>query len=428
MIKRSIKTKAISKRIKDKRGDGAIYMPLLHTSVSTGSWALVEELADELWALEARRRKPDAAFTDALEAVLHDLMSAEGRVTGQWSYRPFGDESFIDLPVTVWAARQARSTLKRAGYIEIDPDSGLADGHATRLRGTADLFEMAAIYGVTPSNIGEHFTRRPRPTELTGAVRLKTNLGAKLKIDFSHPTAAALRDRVNEINGFVSRQGIEPDNHWVFYRGFNQGDLLDFRWNKGGRLYSVGAGSYQQQKSAVRGAMTINGEAVVEIDIQASHLTILRHRLGIAFDPTDDAYEGVPGVPRHVAKAWVVMTLGYDRLHKRWSPEAKRYHIKKGGKDLTKEYPLEKVRAKMLAHLPFMADWETSPIRWGDLQFLESEAVIGAVHELATVHGIPALPVHDSLIVPASHKEKAMEALKASFKKVVGIEPHLTIK
>jgi hypothetical protein len=58
--------------------------------------------------------------------------------------------------------------------------------------------------------------------------------------------------------------------------------------------------------------MTINGEAVAEIDIRASHLTIIYAKLGAPLRPDKDPYEGIKhlGVDRTIAKLWVVVSLG----------------------------------------------------------------------------------------------------------------------
>lgn len=42
-------------------------------------------------------------------------------------------------------------------------------------------------------------------------------------------------------------------------------------------------------------------------------------------------------------------------------------------------------------------------------------------------HGVPSLPVHDSLIVPATEEETAKRVLTAQFTRVVGIVPQLRV-
>jgi hypothetical protein len=71
---------------------------------------------------------------------------------------------------------------------------------------------------------------------------------------------------------------------------------------------------------------------------------------------------------------------------------------------------------------------EKSRWGWGDFQFLESQAIVGAVHKLATVHGIPTLPVHDSLLVAKRHQAQAEQVLSDMFFKHVGVRPVLTVK
>ena len=50
------------------------------------------------------------------------------------------------------------------------------------------------------------------------------------------------------------------------------------------------------------------------------------------------------------------------------------------------------------------------------------------MHTLATVHGIPALPVHDSIIVPVSKADIAAAILSKEFEREVGAKPKLTFK
>jgi hypothetical protein len=80
--------------------------------------------------------------------------------------------------------------------------------------------------------------------------------------------------------------------------------------------------SYQQMPAEDRSKIKLNGEPVVELDIRASHLTILHAKLRRPFDPAGDDPYRHPKIPRYVLKAWVTMTLGYDRFQTRWSSGA----------------------------------------------------------------------------------------------------------
>ncbi|ARR52215.1 hypothetical protein HY78_01440 [Rhizorhabdus wittichii DC-6] len=235
---------------------------------------------------------------------------------------------------------------------------------------------------------------------------------------------------INEINSFMADQDIRPFCHRAFYRTFNNGDITPYHYDKGGRLISMGD-SYQHLSQRDRRLITINGETTIELDIQGSHLTIARAKLGLKFDPAIDIYK-IPGIPRSVVKQCVTMTLGKGSFHKDWPSEIVEDFLQKEVEadriDLLAKHPFDVVKAEVLKLAPFLTDLKKHKINWANLQFLESEAIVNTVHELATVHGVPSLPVHDSLIIPASQRAKAEEVLKRRFKEVVGIEPHLTAK
>ena len=80
-----------------------------------------------------------------------------------------------------------------------------------------------------------------------------------------------------------------------------------------------------------------------------------------------------------------------------------------------------------MKHLPIMKEWSENPIGWGDLQFTESTVVMDAITTLAFVHGVPALPLHDALMVAESQAELAARCLWESFHEHVGIYPYISI-
>jgi hypothetical protein len=84
------------------------------------------------------------------------------------------------------------------------------------------------------------------------------------------------------------------------------------------------------------------------------------------------------------------------------------------------------VQQAVLYRLPIMQDWPTQPITCFDLMFLESEAIVGTMLELMRDHRVPALSVHDSLIVPVMWLDLVEGVLKRRYKAVCGVEPYLT--
>jgi hypothetical protein len=69
---------------------------------------------------------------------------------------------------------------------------------------------------------------------------------------------------------------------------------------------AVAINSYRRRK---RLHITINGEAVAEIDIKASYLTIYHARLGVPLENHVDPYERA-GVERSIAKSWMIHSFG----------------------------------------------------------------------------------------------------------------------
>jgi len=63
---------------------------------------------------------------------------------------------------------------------------------------------------------------------------------------------------------------------------------------------------------------------------------------------------------------------------------------------------------------------------WADLMFRESEVIIQTMLALVAA-GVPSLPVHDSIIVPASACTLASELLTTSFKEMTGLKPGIEI-
>ena len=59
---------------------------------------------------------------------------------------------------------------------------------------------------------------------------------------------------------------------------------------------------------------------------------------------------------------------------------------------------------------------------WADLMYLESEAMLYAVRTLVG-HGVPSFSMHDSLIVPASKQDLAVEWLRKGYARMALTEP-----
>ena len=154
--------------------------------------------------------------------------------------------------------------------------------------------------------------------------------GRKMQYPRSTKTEA-IEAEVKKLNEFLAGFQLEPYAHQGYVRVFNEGDTNGFAWNKGGRLYSQG--DYQSQKKDNRLRMTINGDPVVEIDIQASYLVVLHGLLGLPFDTSSDPY-AIDGFDRALVKAWTVVTMGNTGHLNRWPRELSEGYEKKYGKTI----------------------------------------------------------------------------------------------
>ena len=67
--------------------------------------------------------------------------------------------------------------------------------------------------------------------------------------------------------------------------------------------------------------MTISGEKVVEIDINASYLTILHGIAGYPLPNRDDLY-AIGSYNRVIVKAWITATIGHHGFHTKWPDNA----------------------------------------------------------------------------------------------------------
>jgi len=228
---------------------------------------------------------------------------------------------------------------------------------------------------------------------------------------------------------------------------FNNGYDPDFDWDKGGRLYSQGHGNYQQMPKEARLRMTINGEPVCEIDIRASYLTIFHAWNGAHLDPRQDPYQ-LPGLgpeARAVVKMWYVATFGNEAHLDKWPKEIAAEYRDRTGRPLSKDYPISRVREKALEAHPVLARWG-EPIEtwrmdcpqdhpalrrwrdghrrmgWAELMYLESAAMWYAMQALK-YRGIPSLSMHDSLIVPASKQDLAVDEIRKGYARVALTEP-----
>lgn len=332
----------------------------------------------------------------------------------------------------------------RRKLFEADPAFGSAaayQGRRERIRATPTFVGLLRGHGIAGWTADRHFPRprRPEPLVLRGPSewwRGEKFPGRRLKFPADDPDARRLAAEVEELNDHVAGVRVEGAELDGWTRIFTAGPKGKVRWDRGGRLYArPGAASYQSLSKAERAAIRLDGEPAVELDIRASHLALAYALRGgsLATDlrlrGEDDPYL-VGGLPRAVVKLFVTATLGAGKALDRW-PKGKAAELlaEEGEKQLDlRPYKVRDVREAVLARHPLLAD--LAGLGWGRLQHVEGEAVMRAVLRLKREFGVPALPVHDSLIVPVPAWRVArdvlwLELVKATGREPVGIRPTL---
>jgi hypothetical protein len=377
-------------------------------------------------------------FEDAVQRFVGDLLRARtGTNTTGRIYRPTGKSDFSDAPVKYDMFMAALDGLKAIGLVEhrkgrtryVDTQFGFnatVPGHAARFWATPKLLKLAEEHGITSDNVEEHFFPEPPTNPLvlrdyaTGRGQNKER-GPIIKYKRTPETEQLERD-VKQLNEFLARFKITGGKHEGYHRTFNNAS-----WDKGGRLYSVGEGNYQQLSERKRLEITINGEPVAEIDIKASFLTIYHAKLGVPLGDREDPYARA-GTARDVAKLWCIASFGASAPKLRWPAEMVRQYQKSTGQDLPKVAKASEVAKAMLSAFPALQKLKEHPHIWADLQFKEAEAVIGTMLILMRRHEVPSYSMHDGIIVPRSQANLAHDVLRKEYCRVVGAEPMLTVE
>jgi hypothetical protein len=420
------------------QGD-AHHLRLIYEPRTDEAKVMIAALAQPVNEAAGRRYKPSPKFKKALAALVANLLWIEAKEHPAHGYHGMSTGAFDLLQVGYRQFASVVEGMEALGYIDREKGwkahSGKgAAGEATKFKAAAKLIDLAATHGITPATWAKHFKRMPRPAAIPDPVVLKsqstwTGKGKRIPLDRSHPRVMALAKPINELNAFWHDQRMQPDRHYAFQRIFANGNRDGRNFNHGGRVYSVGD-NYQHMSQEARGAIHINDEPTVELDIKASHATILHAKAKAVLPNNPDPYI-ITGYDRDAVKTFVTMTLGYDKFHKDWTDEAKKGYAKKRIKTGLPEAdlpPFNAVKDATLRAIPLLQTWPDSVIRWGDLQFIESEVILETIHTLAMARGIPALPVHDSIIVPVSKRAIAEQVLSDAFLKHIGVRPTIDAK
>ncbi|WP_203308829.1 hypothetical protein [Sphingomonas beigongshangi] len=130
------------------------------------------------------------------------------------------------------------------------------------------------------------------------------------------------------------------------------------------------------------------------------------------------------------------MSLGGKNLPDAWNANVRKKYRNRALKaglsgdelDISKICKAKTVKDALLKKYPFLHDWKECPYRWHVLQFEESSILLDALYRLTVVHDIPALPLHDAMIVKESDMELAKQEIRKYFHRRFSVYPEISFK
>ena len=188
-------------------------------------------------------------------------------------------------------------------------------------------------------------------------------------------------------------------------------------WEHGGRFYAhgmFGMVDYQQLSKEERSTIKINGENTAEVDYSCLHLSLMYAKCGKQLK--GDAYGWY--TDRKIAKLVTIITLNNTCYYNAV------YAVQKALAGTDAAYEASKLIDKMLAYHKTVAQHIFGSFRAVDALTLQHTDSVVMEKVLKSLHkrNIPALPVHDSVIVPEKYRDAAIRTMKEQYKQVTGFE------
>lgn len=188
-------------------------------------------------------------------------------------------------------------------------------------------------------------------------------------------------------------------------------------WEHGGRFYAHGMFDmvdYQQLSKEKRSTIKINGENTAEVDYSCLHLSLMYAKCGKQLK--GDAYGW--HTDRKIAKLVTIITLNNTCYYNAV------YAVQKALEGTYEAWNASKLVSAMLKYHKAISDRIFNSFRAVDALTLQHTDSVVMEKVLKSLHkrNIPALPVHDSVIVPAKYRNTAIRIMKEQYKQVTGFE------
>jgi hypothetical protein len=188
-------------------------------------------------------------------------------------------------------------------------------------------------------------------------------------------------------------------------------------WEHGGRFYAHGMFDmvdYQQLSKEERSTIKINGENTAEVDYSCLHLSLMYAKRGKQLK--GDAYGW--HTDRKIAKLVTIIALNNTHYY------SAVYAVQKALVGTYEGGNASKLISAMLKYHKSISDRIFNSFRAVDALTLQHTDSVIMERVLKSLHkrNIPALPVHDSVIVPKKYRNTAIRIMKEQYKQVTGFE------
>jgi hypothetical protein len=318
-------------------------------------------------------------------------------------------------------------------------------GEVSSIRPTRRFADMAVAADISLA----HFARDPsqelllltRVTRKESPVTHEWTKTRKLEEYTDTPVTLSYRAAVRELNAFLDSadicfidDGLEPavDPYGrTLTRRFTIFDAQEHRFDQVGRLFG---GFWMSIKKERRKQIRIDGEAVAELDYSTMFTRLAYADLSLQ-PPQGDLY-AIPGLEEHRSGVKLAMNCFlFDETPKRrkW-PSDMAFTYETGadaGADtiqgkLPEGWTVSRTKKAILSVHPALER------AWGRglgyrLMWQESEILLAVLRELME-QNIPALALHDGVLVPVSKKDTALDAMRNQSRAIVGVELPCSIK
>ncbi len=400
----------------------------LHDQVANAALAPVLDDLRDNW-LQGLQRKPNPArqanFMGCLRVILLNLIRVRtvdaGLTVGIFSGRGRLDREKRYLPAfmtvqyhpTALKLLQARGLVKmvKAGHKQEDysetaryalTETAYASLPLSRL--LVRDFTIGRGAEVVKLKDGEGRLARYSDTRETRSMR--ANL--RRLNDLLEGTDIALARPANPLTVFEDKYSGQNTD---LYRIFNNGSF-----EQGGRFYG---GWWQQAKKYLRPFITIDGQPTVEADFKGLHPAMLFARAKLDIPP--DPYSLVPGIGDNETLREHAKTTLLALLNATGDTEEPR-DFDSAAHGMTADAFRQKVK-DAFPMLPGV--FGTGIGRY--LQREDSDMAEQIMLHFAD-ENVPVLPVHDSFIIAAPHKDELVRVMQSVFHKRYGQQPTITLK